>query len=544
MRSRAPWPQMVIATVLVMVFPAAVVWALSASGVIRSIWAGVVVASVLALVISSAGSAYWRRRATGDVLFSDLLVWGWLRRRRMERRLGRADDLLDQASRAEGEHKDELLGQLGAALDAQDPYLGGHSHRVARYATMIAGRLDLSDEQVERVKAAAAVHDIGKLSIAADVLYKPGRLTDAEFEVMKQHAGEGGEMVKKLGDPALAAAVRSHHERWDGTGYPDGLSGEQIPAEARIISVADTFDAITSARSYRPATAHVKALDVIDEEAGQQLDPAAARAFISCYSDRRGAAMWAGLTSVPRQLAGRLSTTPAQLTSAATAALTAPLIAVAGVAGANALPATQDSPPENSAAALRQAAVASATPGPRTSRASPTPGTARAQVTPTPGTVGSPATPTPGTGADGAGAEATPTPVPSAGAVTGADEEGSPPPEGAVLPGQVGDTAAGRSAPSEPVSAPSDPLVPDAIPPPFPTATPEPTPEPPLPTATPTPEPTTTPEPTPTPPPEPVFPPVELPGWPPHTAEDCKNGGWEELGYPNQGQCIADAVKP
>jgi cyclic di-GMP phosphodiesterase len=109
---------------------------------------------------------------------------------------------------------------------------------------------------------------------------------------MKQHAAEGGQMVKRLGDPALAAAVRSHHERWDGSGYPDGLSGERIPAEARIISVADTFDAITSVRSCRPATPHVKALEVIDEEAGQQLDPMAARAFISCYSDRRGAAFW------------------------------------------------------------------------------------------------------------------------------------------------------------------------------------------------------------------------------------------------------------
>jgi HD domain len=85
---------------------------------------------------------------------------------------------------------------------------------------------------------------------------------------MKQHAGEGGEMVECLDDRALAAAIRSHHERWDGSGYPDRLAGEQIPIEARIISVADTFDAITSARGYRPATPHARALEVISEEAG------------------------------------------------------------------------------------------------------------------------------------------------------------------------------------------------------------------------------------------------------------------------------------
>ncbi len=194
---------------------------------------------------------------------------------------------------------------------------------------MIAGRMDLSDEDVERVQAAAAVHDVGKLHIPREIVYKPGRLTDGEFELMKQHAGEGGEMVECLDDPALAAAIRSHHERWDGSGYPDGLAGEQIPIAARIISVADTFDAITSQRAYRPATPHARALEVIAEEAGEQLDPTAARAFISCYSDRRGAALWASLVSIPRQVARRLSMTPAELTGAATAALTAPMIVVA-----------------------------------------------------------------------------------------------------------------------------------------------------------------------------------------------------------------------
>ena len=148
--------------------------------------------------------------------------------------------------------------------------------------------MNLPAEQAERAKAAATIHDIGKLRIPAEIVNKPGRLTDGEFELMKQHAAAGGEMVECLGDPALAAAVRGHHERWDGSGYPDGLAGERIPIEARMISVADTFDAISSARPYRAATPHAKALKVIAEEAGEQLDPEAAPR--SSAATRTGAA--------------------------------------------------------------------------------------------------------------------------------------------------------------------------------------------------------------------------------------------------------------
>src|SRR3954453_17440435 len=137
---------MVVATVVVMVLPAVIVGALGALGVISSVGIGVVLSAVLALAASSLGSAYWRRRTTGDALFSDLLLWGWLRRGRMERRLGRADDLLGQAPAADTERKAEILRELGAALDAEDPYRDGHSRRVARYAAMTADRLDLPDE--------------------------------------------------------------------------------------------------------------------------------------------------------------------------------------------------------------------------------------------------------------------------------------------------------------------------------------------------------------------------------------------------------------
>src|SRR3954453_18496003 len=164
---------MAVTTVLVMVLPAVVVGALSALGVLTSLWAGLLVAVGLSLALSSAGSAYWRRHASGDVLFSDLLLWGWLRRRRTGGRLARSDELLREAGEADSARKAELLHELGAALDAQDPYLDGHSRRVARYVTMIAHRMNMPEEYVDRAKAAATIHDVGKLRIPAEVVNKP-----------------------------------------------------------------------------------------------------------------------------------------------------------------------------------------------------------------------------------------------------------------------------------------------------------------------------------------------------------------------------------
>ena len=521
MRSRAPWGQMVVATAVVMVLPAVIVGALSALGVISALWAGVLLAVGLSLALTSAGSAYWRRHATGDVLFSDLLLWGWLRRRRMERRLGRADDLLDRAGTADADGKADLLHDLGVALDAQDPYLDGHSRRVARYAAMTAGRLDLPAEQAERVRTAAMIHDIGKLHVPPEIVNKAGGLTDDEFDLMKQHAGEGGAMLECLGDPALAAAVRSHHERWDGSGYPDGLAGERIPPEARIISVVDTFDAITSARSYRPATPHAKALNIIDEEAGRQLDPDAARAFISCYSDRRGAALWAGIASVPRQVAERLAITPGEIVGVLATALTAPLVVVAGAMAAAALP---DSPNDPPALSPQAAATSEATATP-SAQATPT---ASASAPQAEGDVaGEQATSTPSSGRDSRDSRESPDPV-----APEAPEASTPPAR-----------ESGLTAAPLPVT-PGTPTPEDLLLlPPFPTSSPEPIPPSP-PTPSPEPSPDPGPDPEPLPPllasQLPIFP-ESTPAPPSHSKDDCKHGGWMDLGYPNQGQCIADA---
>ena len=531
---------MAVATVLVMVLPALIVGALSTLGVLTSVWAGALLAVALSLALSSAGSAYWRRHASGDVLFSDLLLWGWLRRRRTERRLARADELLRQAGDADSARKGELLRELGAALDAQDPYLDGHSRRVARYVTMIARRMNLSVEQVERAKAAATIHDVGKLRIPEEIVSKPGRLSEAEFELMKQHSAAGGGMVECLGDPALAAAVRGHHERWDGSGYPDGFAGERIPLEARLISVADTFDAISSARPYRAATAHAKALNVIADEAGEQLDPEAARAFISCYSDRRGAAFWAGLASLPRQLASRLSTSPGELTGALAAALTAPMIVAAGAAGAAAMPLRSDQPANDPP---RAAAVAGS---PGTPQPDAPTSTAPTTVTPGPGP--------PAGGTDqiatstftpGAGAAERSLPLPQVSGTPAPPVDATPAlaPESPLLPNVLPATLPTAPVPPLPTSAPT--AAPESKPTPSPEPQPQPQPEPePEPEPEPQPEPEPTPEPWPPPVAAtlPVFPTAtSTPSPPSHTREDCKHGGWRDLGYRNQGQCIAAA---
>src|SRR6185312_2916846 len=228
---------------------------------------------------------------------------GWIRRWRQERELANATRLLHLAgtdAARDGEHdelsiaqREHLLHQLAGALEGQDVYLNGHSRRVARHATMIARGMGLPNEEVARIRAAAAVHDVGKLRTPKAILNKPGRLTDEEFEVIKLHPVDGADMVAALGDPELTRIVRHHHERLDGAGYPDRLRGEEIPLGARIIAVADTFDAITSARPYREAAPHQKAIDILRTEAGTQLDPEAVRSFLAYYSGSRPTVVWA-----------------------------------------------------------------------------------------------------------------------------------------------------------------------------------------------------------------------------------------------------------
>jgi diguanylate cyclase (GGDEF)-like protein/putative nucleotidyltransferase with HDIG domain len=162
---------------------------------------------------------------------------------------------------------------LARAVDARDVYTGSHSQRVADLAARTARRLGLPDEEVELTRLAASLHDLGKLAIPEEILRKPGPLTDPERMVLERHPQIGFRMLESLGVDPVADWVLHHHERWDGSGYPDGLPGDQIPLGARIIFVADAYDAMTSERVYRGRVAPEQAIAELRRCAGSQFDP-------------------------------------------------------------------------------------------------------------------------------------------------------------------------------------------------------------------------------------------------------------------------------
>jgi putative nucleotidyltransferase with HDIG domain len=304
-----------VATAIVLGLPAALVWALTPSGSLAWSIVSVPVAVALSVAVAGAGSAIWARRpGSRDLIFADLMLWGWVRRVRAERRLAEVREVLGGLTR---DDRVQALSRLSGLLEARDAYTHGHSRRVTRHAERIARAMRLPPAHVAQVRTAAALHDVGKLNTPRAVLNKPGRLTDDEFSVMRRHPADGAEMLAGIGDPEVTAMVRHHHERLDGRGYPDGLAGEEIPLGARIIAVADTFDAMTSSRSYRGASRHKKALEVLAKESGGQLDPDAVSAFLGYYSARRSVALSALVTTAPQRLVGLVGTSSQGLGSGA-----------------------------------------------------------------------------------------------------------------------------------------------------------------------------------------------------------------------------------
>jgi len=262
----------------------------------------VLAAVALSVVLARAFAALWtRHEQSSDLVFGDLLLWGWARRALAERRLNTATRSIE-APTAPGEDRAALLRRMSALLEARDPYTHGHSRRVARHAERIAVQMGLPREQVTKIRSAALVHDIGKINVPRPILNKSGSLTDSEFALVKRHAGDGAAMVVPLGDSDLTKIVRHHHERMDGTGYPDGLAGDDIPIGARVISVADTFDAITSSRAYRKPRTHKQAIEILQREAGTQLDAVAVAAFVSYYTARRSVGFASVLAAAPQRL--------------------------------------------------------------------------------------------------------------------------------------------------------------------------------------------------------------------------------------------------
>ncbi len=169
---------------------------------------------------------------------------------------------------------------LSNAVEARDAYTGKHAERVTAYGLQIARTMDLPLADEPEIEFAFLLHDIGKLAIPDAILYKPGALTDEERALMARHPAIGAEIVSGIEFLADAAAiVRSHHERWDGSGYPDGLAETEIPLAARVFAVADVFDALTTDRPYRPASTLPVARAMILEDTGRHFDPDVAEAF-------------------------------------------------------------------------------------------------------------------------------------------------------------------------------------------------------------------------------------------------------------------------
>ncbi len=179
---------------------------------------------------------------------------------------------------------------IASALDAKDPYTHGHSLRVTMYSLILAKSLNLDDTTLEEIETAGLLHDIGKIGIPQKILCKPDKLTDEEYELMKSHPARAEKMlmgIKKL--TVVSNWLRCHHERWDGKGYPYGLKGEEIPISGRIIALADTYDAMTSTRSYRKALDHEVAIEEIKRCAGTQFDPVLADLFVKCSDEIKAA---------------------------------------------------------------------------------------------------------------------------------------------------------------------------------------------------------------------------------------------------------------
>lgn len=177
-----------------------------------------------------------------------------------------------------------VLLALSEAIEARDPYTRGHSARVARMAHEVGIRLGCTEMELSLLQLGGALHDVGKLVVSPEILRKPGPLTAEEFEEVREHPQAGARLVAldKALRPALGG-VLFHHERWDGGGYPTGCSGTQIPLEARILSVVDCFDAMTSDRPYRAALPPEAAATEVDRCAGTQFDPDVAAAFLAAW---------------------------------------------------------------------------------------------------------------------------------------------------------------------------------------------------------------------------------------------------------------------
>jgi len=195
------------------------------------------------------------------------------------------EESFDIAELLEKTHFETIMA-FSEALEARDQYTAGHSRRVMEYSQSIGQRMKLDRQDIEDLKKSALLHDIGKIGIPDIILKKQTKLTDEEYAIIKSHTETGSSILKYIKSfKHLVPAVYHHHEQFDGEGYPQGVKGEAIPLHARIIAIADTFDAMTSSRSYRKALSFRTALSELERNKGTQFDPEIADVFIDILQE-------------------------------------------------------------------------------------------------------------------------------------------------------------------------------------------------------------------------------------------------------------------
>jgi len=230
--------------------------------------------------------------ATDYVLKDKLFRLGPVVKRALEeaqvyRERKQAEEKLRQSYKKLRKMLKDIVQTVALTVEIRDPYTAGHQHRVSQLTSAIARQMNLSPDQVEGIYMTAILHDIGKISVPAEILTKPGRLTEIEMNMLRTHPKVGYDILKKIDFPwPLAKVILQHHERMDGSGYPAGLSGEKILLEARILGVADVVEAMSSHRPYRPAFGIDKALEEISKNRGILYDPEVTDACLKLFKEK------------------------------------------------------------------------------------------------------------------------------------------------------------------------------------------------------------------------------------------------------------------
>jgi putative nucleotidyltransferase with HDIG domain len=221
-----------------------------------------------------------------DDVVDSLRLAGYQRTRNLNRK--HAEDDLRQHPHTESNQRLLLSSVMALAntLEAKDPYTVGHSQRVAALAERMARKLGLSEAETEHIRLAGLLHDIGKIGIREDIINKPGPLAPEEYDHIRTHPGVSERILLPVRElNGALQIIRHHHERWNGSGYPDGLKGQEIPTGARLLAIADAYDAMTSKRPYRPAMTSEDALKELSRTAGTDFDPTLSRLFVEMIQE-------------------------------------------------------------------------------------------------------------------------------------------------------------------------------------------------------------------------------------------------------------------